>query len=45
MLHNVKLKESVALQQVGLGKHRLLGGGILIPHKSIRAVRAEDDDE
>jgi CRISPR-associated protein Cas6 len=42
MLHEVLLDESVYLQQRGLGGNRTLGCGILIPHKSIRAVRIAD---
>jgi len=42
MLHEVPREQSVYLQQRGLGRHRLLGCGILVPHKSIRAVRIED---
>lgn len=38
MLHDVTLEQSVALQEVGLGMHRGYGCGILIPHKSIKAV-------
>lgn len=42
MLHEVLLEESVALQQRGLGRGRVLGCGMLVPHKSIRAVRREE---
>jgi CRISPR-associated protein Cas6 len=38
MLHGLKRPESVAIQETGLGLHRLLGCGIFIPHKSIAAV-------
>lgn len=38
MLHGLKRAESVAIQETGLGLHRLLGCGIFIPHKSIAAV-------
>jgi len=38
MLHGLKRAESVAIQESGLGLHRLLGCGIFIPHKSIAAV-------
>ncbi|HSD61165.1 MAG TPA: type I-MYXAN CRISPR-associated protein Cas6/Cmx6 [Burkholderiales bacterium] len=41
MLHEVLLDESVELQQRGLGGGRMLGCGMLVPHKSIRAVRRE----
>lgn len=42
MLYEVAREQSVYLQERGLGRHRLLGCGILVPHKSIRAVRIED---
>lgn len=42
MLHEVLLEESLALQQRGLGGGRMLGCGMLVPHKSIRAVRREE---
>jgi CRISPR-associated protein Cas6 len=42
MLHEVLLEESVALQRRGLGSGRMLGCGMLVPHKSIRAVRREE---
>jgi CRISPR-associated protein Cas6 len=42
MLHEVLPEESVALQQRGLGPGRMLGCGVLVPHKSIRAVRREE---
>lgn len=41
MLHEVAREHSIHLQERGLGRHRLLGCGILVPHKSIRAVRIE----
>ncbi len=34
--------ESVIIQESGLGKHRLLGCGILLPHKSLLAVHETD---
>ena len=42
MLHEVLLEESLALQRQGLGGARMLGCGMLVPHKSIRAVRREE---
>jgi CRISPR-associated protein Cas6 len=42
MLHEVLLDESVELQERGLGGGRMLGCGMLVPHKSIRAVRREE---
>lgn len=38
MLHGLKRAESVAIQEAGLGRHRLLGCGLFVPHKSIAAV-------
>lgn len=38
MLHGLKRTESVAIQETGLGLHRLLGCGNFIPHKSVAAV-------
>lgn len=38
MLHGLKRAESVAIQETGLGLHRLLGCGNFIPHKSVAAV-------
>ncbi|MBL8478077.1 MAG: type I-MYXAN CRISPR-associated protein Cas6/Cmx6 [Sterolibacteriaceae bacterium] len=38
MLHSLKRAESMAIQESGLGLHRLLGCGIFMPHKSIAAV-------
>jgi len=38
MLHNVPAHKSLQLQDEGLGRNRLLGCGIFIPHKSIAPV-------
>lgn len=38
MIHGLKRAESVAIQEDGLGLHRLLGCGLFIPHKSVAAV-------
>jgi CRISPR-associated protein Cas6 len=38
MLHDVGLMQSLAVQEHGLGLHRLWGCGIFIPHKSIKEV-------
>jgi len=38
MLHDVPPHKSLQLQDEGLGRHRLLGCGIFIPHKSIAPV-------
>lgn len=38
MLHALSPQQSLRLQQLGLGAHRLLGCGIFVPHKSAAAV-------
>ena len=38
MLHGLGAAESLAVQEAGLGRHRTLGCGIFIPHKSVAAV-------
>lgn len=38
MLHDVKLDQSLLIQERGLGGHRAYGCGIFIPHKSIKEV-------
>jgi CRISPR-associated protein Cas6 len=38
MLHGLPPDQSMRLQQVGLGQHRLLGCGVFVPHKSAAAV-------
>jgi CRISPR-associated protein Cas6 len=38
MLHDVPPQKSLQLQDEGMGRNRLLGCGIFIPHKSIAAV-------
>lgn len=38
MLHGLPVEHSILVQQQGLGKHRKIGCGIFIPHKSINAV-------
>jgi len=40
MLHGLGADQSLLLQQTGVGEHRKLGCGILVPHKSIAAVAA-----
>lgn len=37
MLHGLPVEHSLLVQQQGLGKHRKIGCGIFIPHKSITA--------
>lgn len=38
MLHDLKLEHSLVIQERGLGRNRLYGAGIFIPHKSIKEV-------
>lgn len=38
MLHGLPVEHSLLVQQQGLGKHRKMGCGIFIPHKSIAAL-------
>lgn len=38
MLHGLTPVDSLRLQERGLGRHRLLGCGIFVPHKSASAV-------
>ena len=38
MLHGLSGSDSLRLQELGLGRHRLLGCGIFVPHKSAAAV-------
>ena len=38
MLHGLTPPDSLRLQELGLGRHRLLGCGIFVPHKSAAAV-------
>lgn len=40
MLHGLPPDDSLRAQQQGLGRHRLLGCGVFLPHKSIAAVGA-----
>ena len=40
MLHALPPEQSLRLQQLGLGPHRLFGCGIFVPHKSAAAVGA-----
>lgn len=42
MLADLTMQESVLLQQTGIGPMRLLGCGLVIPHKGIAPVVAED---
>jgi CRISPR-associated protein Cas6 len=38
MLHDVSLAHSITIQEQGIGRNRLRGCGIFIPHKSIKEV-------
>jgi CRISPR-associated protein Cas6 len=38
MLHGLGASDSLALQEAGIGSHRVFGCGIFIPHKSVVAV-------
>jgi CRISPR-associated protein Cas6 len=38
MLHDIGMRQSLTLQERGLGRHRGYGCGIFIPHKSIKEV-------
>ncbi len=38
MLHGLSAAESLRAQELGLGRHRKLGCGLFVPHKSIAAV-------
>jgi len=38
MLHDVPPHKSLQIQDEGMGRNRLLGCGIFIPHKSIAPV-------
>ncbi len=38
MLADMEVEEAIALQQHGLGEHKMIGCGLFIPHKGISAV-------
>lgn len=38
MLHDLSLQDSILVQERGLGRYRIYGCGIFIPHKSIKEV-------
>lgn len=44
LLADLTSRESVKLQQHGLGLHRLLGCGLFLPHKSVAPVKANNDE-
>jgi len=43
MLADLKMDESLVLQQKGVGSHRYLGCGLFIPHKGIKEVYEKKD--
>lgn len=45
MLADLEVEEAVVLQQHGIGLHRMLGCGLFIPHKGIRAVHEMTADK
>ena len=45
MIADVDLRDAIALQRRGIGPHRLLGCGIVIPHKGIEAVKKAANEE
>lgn len=44
MMADVDLVDAIVLQRKGIGAHRLLGCGIVIPHKGIEAVKKMSKD-
>ncbi|MFI4931427.1 MAG: type I-MYXAN CRISPR-associated protein Cas6/Cmx6, partial [Burkholderiales bacterium] len=38
MLHGLSAADSLRVQRAGVGPHRMLGGGIFVPHRSAAAV-------
>lgn len=45
MLADLEVEEAVRLQQQGIGSHRLIGCGLFIPHKGIKAVHEMTADK
>ena len=45
MIADLSKEEAVTLQEEGVGKHRLFGCGIFLPHKSIDAVSNFKEDD
>lgn len=41
MLHDLRLEDSIRVQERGLGRYRIYGCGIFIPHKSIKEVHID----
>lgn len=44
LLTDLEPRDCVALQQMGLGQHRLMGCGIFLPHKSLAAVGQSQEE-
>ena len=45
MLADLEVEEAMILQQRGIGKHKMMGCGLFIPHKGIRAVHEMTADK
>lgn len=45
MLADLEVEEAVALQQRGIGRHKMMGCGLFIPHKGIKAVHEMTADK
>lgn len=45
LLADLELAEAIKLQQTGLGQHRQIGCGIFLPHKSLAAVGAGQNQD
>jgi hypothetical protein len=45
LLADLNATESIRLQQIGLGPHRVMGCGLFIPHKGIAAIHQQTDTE
>ncbi|GMQ83736.1 MAG: hypothetical protein BMS9Abin06_0475 [Gammaproteobacteria bacterium] len=45
MLADLEVEEAVALQRLGIGRHRKIGCGLFIPHKGIKAVHEMTADK
>jgi len=43
VLHDLPQRHALALQVLGLGRHRLLGCGLFVPHKAITGLSPTDD--
>lgn len=43
VLHDLPQRHALALQVLGLGRHRLLGCGLFVPHKTITGLGSPED--